>query len=42
VFGRVWRSNIDPYRTDPMVEVRLNVGGPLPYAPAIRYTLMAN
>lgn len=42
VFGRAWRSNIDPFRTDTMVEARLNVGGPLPFVPVIRYTLMAN
>jgi outer membrane receptor protein involved in Fe transport len=42
VFGRAWRSNIDPFRTDTMVEARLHVGGPLPYVPSIRYTLMAN
>lgn len=42
VFGRVWQSNIDPFRTDPSVEARLNVAGPLPFVPAIRYSLMAN
>ena len=42
VFGRVWRSNIDPFKTDTMVEMRLNVGGPIPTMPALRYTIMAN
>ncbi len=42
IFGRAWRSNIDPFRTDTTVEARLNIGGPLPYVPGIRYTLMAN
>ncbi len=42
VFGRVWRSNLDPFKTDTMVELRMNIGGPLPYVPALRYSLMAN
>jgi outer membrane receptor protein involved in Fe transport len=40
--GQVWRSNIDPLKTDMMVQMRLNVHGIVPYIPALRYSLMAN
>jgi hypothetical protein len=40
--GQVWRSNIDPFKTDTMVQMRLNVHGIVPYIPALRYSLMAN
>jgi outer membrane receptor protein involved in Fe transport len=42
VFGQVWRSNIDPFKTDTMVELRMNVHGIVPYIPALHYSLMAD
>jgi outer membrane receptor protein involved in Fe transport len=41
-FGQVWRSNIDPFKTDTMVELRLNVHGNVPGLSAVRYSLMSN
>ncbi|HEY5954992.1 MAG TPA: TonB-dependent receptor [Polyangiaceae bacterium] len=41
-FGQVWRSNIGPFKTDTMVELRLNVHGKFPGMSAMRYALMSN
>jgi outer membrane receptor protein involved in Fe transport len=42
VFGYNWRSNINPKYTDPMVELRLTLTGPIPQMPAVRYRLMGS
>jgi len=42
VFGYNWRSTTNPKYTDPMVELRLTLTGPLPSMPAVRYRLMGS
>ncbi len=42
VFGYNWRSNINPKYTDPMVELRLTLTGPVPKMPAVSYRLMGS
>jgi outer membrane receptor protein involved in Fe transport len=42
VFGYNWRSTTNPKYTDPMVELRLTVTGPVPRMPAVQYRLMGS
>jgi outer membrane receptor protein involved in Fe transport len=42
VFGYNWRSTTNPKYTDPMVELRATLTGPVPMMPAVRYRLMAS
>jgi outer membrane receptor for ferrienterochelin and colicins len=42
VYGYNWQSNISPKYTDPMVEVRLTLAGPIPKMPAVHYRLMGS
>jgi outer membrane receptor protein involved in Fe transport len=42
VFGYNWRSNINPKFTDPMIELRLTLTGPIPKMPAVHYRLMGS
>jgi outer membrane receptor for ferrienterochelin and colicins len=42
VFGYNWRSTTNPKYTDPMVELRLTLTGPVPSMPAVRYRLMGS
>jgi outer membrane receptor protein involved in Fe transport len=42
VFGYNWRSTTNPKYTDPMVELRLTLTGPVPRLPAVHYRLMGS
>jgi outer membrane receptor protein involved in Fe transport len=42
VFGYNWRSTTNPKFTDPMVELRATLSGPVPGTQALRYRLMGS
>ncbi len=42
VFGYNWRSTTNPKFTDPMVELRMTLTGPVPGLQALRYRLMGS